>query len=163
MSSLGWVMQGVGAVVLVAVLAGAMVPAAMPPGFGQVDVAIGATAWCGGGAVVLVVDGRALDRYVLPGLRDAGIPRIDVLVVRSDARTAQRTVDSLRRRWPGVGVIAPTVDGRPAVDGAAHPSTGATTAIGGLRLVVAGNSGGRHLDVRVTPRAGPSSSPGDPC
>jgi hypothetical protein len=95
---------------------------------------------------------------VLSGLREAGIRRVDVVVVRSAARTAHDTVDTLRRRWPSVGVVAPSVDGAPAIDGAVAPPTGATAAVGGLRLAVVGNSGG-HLDVRVRPRAGPSRSP----
>jgi competence protein ComEC len=165
----GRVVQAVGLLVLVGAIGRGMVPAGAPQAFDEVDVAIGAAAWRGGGAVVLVLDGRAVDRYVLSGLREASIRRVDVVVVRSAARTAHDTVETLRRRWPGVGVLAPSVaDAAPVaprisgasgvqIDGAVAPPTGATIAVGGLRLAVVGNSGGR-LDVRVTPRAGPSSS-----
>jgi competence protein ComEC len=154
----GRVLQGVGAVVMVGALVRALAPVGVPPGFGSDDIAIGATAWRGGGAVILVVDGRALDRYVLSGLREAGIPRVDVVVLRSVARTALDTVGTMRRRWPGVAVVAPSLDGRPALDGAIDPPTGATIAVGGLHLAVVGDSGG-HLDVRIWPRAEPSPSP----
>jgi competence protein ComEC len=159
----GRVAQGAGAVLLAGAVVRALVPVGVPPGSGAVDVALGATAWRGGGAVVLVVDGRAVDRYVLSGLREASIGRVDAVVVRSTARTARDTVHTLRRRWPGVGVLAPSVGGRPAVDvdGAVDPPAGATIHLGGLRLAVVGNSGG-HLDVRVRSRAGSSSSPVGP-
>jgi hypothetical protein len=60
---------------------------------------------------------------------------------------------TLRGRWPGVDVLAPAGGERPAVDGAVSPPAGAVVDVGGLRLAVRGNSGGR-LDVRVEPRAG---------
>jgi hypothetical protein len=159
--AVGWVLQGVGALVVVGAIVRGMALAEVPQGFDEVDVALGAAAWRGGGAVVLVVDGRAVDRYVLSGLREASIRRVDVVVVRSAARTAHDTVDTLRRRWPGVGVVAPSVGGGPAVDGAVAPPTGATIGVGGLRLAVVGNSGG-HLDVRVRPRLGVAPSPAVP-
>jgi competence protein ComEC len=151
----GTVLQLLGGLAAGVALVGAAVPPAPAPAAGvdEVAVAIGATAWRGGGAVVLEVDGRAVDRYVQAGLPEAYIRRVDAVVVRTAARMSRDTVATLRRRWPRVGVLAPEDDrGSPAVEGAASPPTGAAVDIGGLRVVVTRNTGGR-LDVQVEPRA----------
>jgi hypothetical protein len=115
---------------------------------------IGATLWQGGGAAVVVLDGRARDGVVLGGLRRARVSRVDMVVVRTAAQAAVEVVATLRRRWPTAAVLAPRPEGaapgdrRSSVDGAVSPPAGAAVDIGGLRVTVEGSTVGR-LDVRV--------------
>jgi competence protein ComEC len=140
-----------GVVIAALVTRGGSVP---PPG-GQA-LGAGATLWQGGGATVVVVDGRARDSSVLAGLRDAGARRVDVVVLRSDARSAADLVATLRRVWPVGTVLAPVATSPRAGGGAdaaasLSPPSGTVIDVGGLRLVVVANAGGR-IEVDVAPR-----------
>jgi competence protein ComEC len=116
----------------------------------------GATLWRGGGATVLVIDGRVHAGSVLAGLRDAGARRVDVVVLRSGARAASDLVTVLRRAWPVGTVLAPAGQPAPAaldagVAGGLSPPSGTVIDVGGLRLTVVSNAGGR-IEVEVGPR-----------
>lgn len=126
-------------------------------GDSPVELGFGATLWRGGGAAVVVLDGRARDDAVLAGLRRAGVERVDLVVLRTDARAASGVATGLRRRWPGLAVLSPRAGGAPGApgearppDGAISPAPGTVLEIGGLRACVTANAGGR-LDVRVEP------------
>jgi hypothetical protein len=94
-------------------------------------------------------------------LRDRGVARLDVVVLRTAAQGAAELAATLRRRWPGVVVLGPE-DSRSVarrVDGIAPvtvPSTGAVIDLGGLRLTVSASTRER-LDVRIALRE--SSTP----
>ncbi|MGH9228429.1 MAG: ComEC/Rec2 family competence protein [Acidimicrobiales bacterium] len=122
----------------------------------------GAQLWQGGGAAALTVDGRARDAAVLSGLRDRGVARLDVVVLRTSALGAAEVAATLRRRWPGAVVLGPAGSGAAArrVDGVGSvtvPTTGTVIDLGGLRLTVTGSSPER-LDVRIALRGTVSES-----
>jgi competence protein ComEC len=149
-----------GRVTMAGVVIAALVPTGGPavPSGGQA-LGAGATLWQGGGATVLVLDGRVRDSSVLAGLRDAGARRVDVVVLRSGARAASDLVAVLRRAWPVGTVLAPGAAsppaGRPA-DGpvAVSPPSGTVIDVGGLRVTVVSNAGDRiEVDVEPRPRS----------
>ncbi len=117
------------------------------------SVGPGAQVWQGGGAAALAVDGRAGEAAVLAGLRDRGVTRLDVLVLRTAARGAAEVAATVRRRWPGISVLGPEGSAPAArgVDGAGPvtvPAPGTVIDVGGLRLTV-GDSGLERLDVLI--------------
>jgi competence protein ComEC len=117
----------------------------------------GAQLWQGGGAAALTVDGRAREAVVLAGLRDRGVARLDVIVLRTTAQGAAEVVATVRRRWPGVAVLGPEGWARAAgrIDGVgpvAVPASGTVIEVGGLRLTV-DDSVTERLDVRIELRA----------
>jgi competence protein ComEC len=117
----------------------------------------GAQLWQGGGAAALTVDGRAREAVVLAGLRDRGVARLDVIVLRTTAQGAAEVVATVRRRWPGVAVLGPEGWARAAgrIDGVgpvAVPASGTVIELGGLRLTV-DDSVTERLDVRIELRA----------
>lgn len=130
----------------------ALLAAALPPGApapGPVEVAIGATAWRTAGASVLVLDGRAVDRYVLTGTREAAIADVDAIIVRTASRRAMETTATLRRRWPGARVFAPPDATRSSPpDTAIAPPPGTIVGFGALRLTFHSVTADR-LDVRI--------------
>jgi competence protein ComEC len=143
--------------------------AATRGGLGLIDgqaVGPGAQLWRAGGTAALVVDGRASEEAVLAGLRDRGVGRLDIVVLRTAAQAAAEVAATLRRRWPGVVVLGP---GRPGsserqVDGlgsVAVPSTGTVIDLGGLRLTVR-KGGAERLDVRIALREQPADRPRAP-
>ncbi len=164
---------GAGGLALAAVLVAAALPGG---GTGTVGPAMsgegrslgaGATLWVRGGAAVLVVDGRARAGPLLAGLRDAGVGRVDVVVLRSGARAAHDVLAVLRRGRPVRTVLTPAPPGGGTAAGTApasapgpaagpSPPAGTVLDVGGLRLTVLSNTGG-HLDVEVTPR--PATAP----
>ena len=116
----------------------------------------GAQLWQGGGAAAVIVDGRARDAAVLAGLRDRGVARLDVVVLRTAAQGAAEVAATLRRRWPGVVVLGPGGSSSAArrIDGVAPvtvPTTGTVIDLGGLRLTVSASNQER-LDVRIALR-----------
>lgn len=127
-----------------------------PTRTGPVELGMGATAWRGRGAVVVVVDGRAAPARVLGGLRDAGVTAVDAVVLRSNARSTADLLAVLRRRWPGLGVVAPppAPDGRGPPEGAVVPSAATTLSVGDLRVALRPAAG--RLDAVVSPPASPS-------
>ncbi|MFP3902051.1 MAG: ComEC/Rec2 family competence protein, partial [Acidimicrobiia bacterium] len=149
----------------VAVTAATLVAALGRPdgaaGTGSASLGIGATASWSEGAVVVELDGRARDGAVLGRLRAEGIDRVHVVVARTRARGIAGVVATLRRRWPGLVVLAPAPPpGEPdagAPPGAMHPPAGSVVEIGGLRVTVEANTGGR-LETRIVPL----DSGGDP-
>jgi hypothetical protein len=109
--------------------------------------------WRGGGAAVVVLDGRATETSLLPALRSAGVGRVDVLVVRTAADRALAAAGQVRRRWPRVVVLVPdAVQGR--VVGAIAPTDGSSMVVGGLRVVF-DTADGERLEPTIGP-AGPS-------
>jgi competence protein ComEC len=127
---------------------------------------IGATLWRGGGAAVVVLDGRARDDVVLAGLRRERVERVDVVVVRSAARAASEAAATLSRRWPGASVLVPApADAGPngghlPVDGAVSPPAGSVFEIGGLRLTVTGTTVERlEVELAPVPRPTPERPP----
>jgi competence protein ComEC len=147
------VTRGAAALLAVTVLVHA---AAVGRGPGRIDgeaVGPGAQLWQGGGAAALIVDGRARDETVLAGLRDLGVSRLDVVVLRTAAQGAAEVAATLRRLWPGVVVLGPHGSGSAArrigvVGSVAVPATGTVIDLGGLRLTVSGSTPER-LDVRI--------------
>src|SRR5262245_1926232 len=126
----------------------------------------GAPVWQAGGAAALAVDGRAREGAVLAGLRERGVARLDVLVLRTTAQGAAEVAATVRRRWPGVAVLGPEGSARVArgVDGVGPPATSITVPaagtvidVGGLRLTV-GDSVRERLDVRIELRPAVSES-----
>jgi hypothetical protein len=94
---------------------------------------------------------------VLAGLRDRGVARLDVIVLRTTAQGAAEVVATVRRRWPGVAVLGPEGWARAAgrIDGVgpvAVPASGTVIEVGGLRLTV-DDSVTERLDVRIELRA----------
>jgi hypothetical protein len=144
----------------VAIAAGViLLPARAGPAHagGPYVLGAGATGWTAGGGAVAAIDGRATDAAVLAGLRTRDVDHLDVLVVRTRAPAAATVVATLRRRWPGLTVVAPS--GAP-VPGAVSPPAGSSLTAGSLHLTVLGGGDGR-LDVRVESvgRAPPARAP----
>jgi competence protein ComEC len=159
-----------GVVTAVAVVAAAAPLGGVSPGRLELPLGVGATLWCRGGACVVVLDGRARDDAVLAGLRAERVPRVDLVIVRTSARSVGEVVSTMRKRWPDVVVFAPRPGstppvgaGVPVVPAALSPPAGTVLDVGGLRLTVAANTGGR-LDVEVAPvpAAGSRASPPAP-
>ena len=147
------VARGTAALTVGAVLAHAAAAGRGPRLLDGESVGPGAQVWQGGGAAALTVDGRAREAAVLAGLRDRGVPRLDVLVLRTKARGAAEVAATVRRRWPGVAVLGPEGSARAArgVDGVgpvAVPAFGTVIEVGGLRLTV-NESGTERLEVRI--------------
>lgn len=144
--------------------------AAAAGGPGVIDggaVGPGAQLWQGGGAAAVIVDGRAREEAVLAGLRDRGVARLDVVVLRTAAPAAAEVAATLRRRWPRVVVLGPAVSAAAArrvanLGSVAVPTAGTVVDLGGLRLTVQG-SGAERLDVGVVlRRAQPDSARAPP-
>ncbi|HET6835827.1 MAG TPA: ComEC/Rec2 family competence protein [Acidimicrobiales bacterium] len=157
------VTRGAAALVAVAVLVHAAAASRGPGLVNGEAVGPGAQLWQGGGAAALIVDGRARDMAVLSGLRDRGVARLDVVVLRTAAQGAAELAATLRRRWPGVVVLGPEDSSSMArrVDGVAPvtvPSTGAVIDLGGLRLTVSASTRER-LDVRIALRESATPPP----
>jgi competence protein ComEC len=129
------------------------------------SLGVGAMLWQAGGAGVLVVDGRARDDAVLAGLREHGVARVDLVVLRTPARAGAEVSATLQRRWSDLVVFAPEgAPGAPAVRAAgrevASPPTGTVLDVGGLRLTVVANTAER-LDVDIeVPTPADELSPG---
>ncbi len=153
-----WVRR-IGVGLVAAALVGAAWP--RPPATGPVELGLGATAWRGREASVLVADGRARAEAVLGGLREAGVGRLDAVVLRSNARSTADLVAVLRRRWPRVNVVAPpAADGRAPPPGAVALPAGTAVAVGDLAVAVTTGTPG-HLEVSVTSGpGGPTAVPG---
>jgi competence protein ComEC len=142
--------------------------AAAAGGPGVIDgeaVGPGAQLWQDGGAAAVVVDGRAREEAVLAGLRDRGVTRLDVVVLRTSAPAAAEVAAVLRRRWPAVLVLGPSgsAAGRRIADlgPVTVPTGGSVVDLGGLRLTVRG-SGTERLDVGVALRRTPDSARAPP-
>jgi competence protein ComEC len=158
-----------GVVTALAVVAAAAPLGSASPGRLELPLGVGATLWRRGGACVVVLDGRARDEAVLAGLRAERVPRVDLVIVRTSARSAGDVVSTLRTRWPDVVVLAPRPGSTPpglappVVPAALSPPGGTVLDVGGLRLTVTANTGGR-LDVEVAPvpAAGSGTSPPAP-
>ena len=151
----GRALRGAAASVLVAVTVSAAVPSTGGAvAEGEQPLGAGATLWRGGGAAVLVLDGRASDDAVLGGLRRARVTRVDVVILRTSARGAGEVLATLRRARPVGAVMAPRPpgarpgDGHATAVGAVSPPVGTALDVGGLRLTVLGNSADR-LDISV--------------
>ena len=92
----------------------------------------------------MIVDGRAREEAVLAGLRDRGVARLDLVVLRTAAPAAAEVAATLRRRWPGVLVLGPAGSAVAArrlanLGSVAVPTEGSVIDVGGLRLTVDGS------------------------
>jgi competence protein ComEC len=150
--------RGAAALVAVAVLAHAAAAGRASDVIDDEGVGLGARLWQNGGAAALIVDGRARAAAVLAGLRERGVVRLDVVVLRTATVGAADVADTLRRRWPAVVVLSPEglVPASRREDGGqvAVPATGTVIDLGGLRLTVSGSTRER-LDVRIALLDGP--------
>ncbi|HEX2563798.1 MAG TPA: ComEC/Rec2 family competence protein [Acidimicrobiales bacterium] len=161
------VARGCAALVAIVVLVHA---AAAAGGSGVIDgeaVGPGAQLWQDGGAAAVIVDGRAREEALLAGLRDRGVARVDVVVLRTAAPAAAEVAATLRRRWPRVVVLGSAGSAAAArrvanLGSVAVPTAGTVVDVGGLRLTVEG-SGAERLDVGVVlRRAQPDSARAPP-
>jgi competence protein ComEC len=160
------VARGGAALVGVVVLAHTAAAAGGPGVIDGEAVGPGAQLWQDGGAAAVVVDGRAREEAVLAGLRDRGVTRLDVVVLRTSAPAAAEVAATLRRRWPSVLVLGPSgsaAAGRRIADlgPVTVPAGGSVVDLGGLRLTVRG-SGAERLDVGVALRRTPASARAPP-
>jgi hypothetical protein len=108
------------------------------------------------------VDGRAREESLLAGLRDRGVVRLDIVVLRTAAPAAAEVAATLRRRWPGVIVLGPTGSAAAArrvanLGWVAVPTAGTVVDVGGLRLTVRGSRTDR-LDVGIVIRGAAADS-----
>jgi competence protein ComEC len=150
--------RGAAALVAVAVLAHGAAAGRTSDVIDDEAVGPGARLWQNGGAAALIVDGRARAAAVLAGLRERGVVRVDVVVLRTATVGAADVADTLRRRWPAVVVLSPEglvpAPRREDADRVAVPATGTVIDLGGLRLTVSGSTQER-LDVRIALLGGP--------
>jgi competence protein ComEC len=159
--------HGCAALMAIAVLVHAAAAAGGPGVIDGEAVGFGAQVWRCGGAAAVIVDGRAREEAVLAGLRDRGVGRLDVVVLRTAAPAATEVAAALRRRWPGVVVLGPAGSAAAArrvadLGSVAVPIAGTVVDVGGLRLTVRG-SGTERLDVDVVlRRAQPASARAPP-
>ena len=156
------VTRGSAALVAIVVLVHAAGAAGGPGVIDGAAVGPGAQLWQGGGAAAVIVDGRAREEAVLAGLRDRGVARLDVVVLRTAAPAAAEVAATLRRRWPRVVVLGPAGSAAAArrvanLGSVAVPTAGTVVDVGGLRLTVQG-SGAEWLDVGVVLRRAPPGS-----
>jgi competence protein ComEC len=126
----------------------------------------GAQLWQGGGAAAVIVDGRAREEAVLAGLRERGVARLDLIVLRTAAPAAAEVAATLRRRWPGVLVLGPSGSAGAAprvadLGPVAVPTGRSVVDMGGLRLTVR-DGGAERLDVAVALRRAPDSARAPP-
>jgi competence protein ComEC len=150
------------ALVAVLVLVHAAAAAGAPGVIDGEAAGAGAQLWQGGGAAAVIVDGRAREEAVLAGLRDRGVARLDIVVLRTAAPAAAEVAATLRRRWPGVLVLGPAGSAAAArrvanLGPVAVPIGGTVVDVGGLRLTVRG-SGTDRLDVGIVLRRAPPDS-----
>jgi competence protein ComEC len=132
----GRVVRWIGVVGALGVLIAAVVPdhGAVEPS-GPVALGSGMVLWRGGGATALEIDGRASESGLWAGLRQAGVRRVDLLVLRTEATRAIAVAARARERWPSVVVLAlPGVVG--LLPDAVAPPSGAVIELGRLRLRV---------------------------
>jgi competence protein ComEC len=103
---------------------------------GHVEVGPGMELWRSQRAAVVVIDGRAREDWLLPELRRHGVPRVDVVIVRTPANRAIAVAARLREQWPATTVLAPAVvaeDVAGRLPGAITPDAGPFD-LDGLRL-----------------------------
>lgn len=113
----------------------------LPPGMVEVG---GAELWRGGaGATVLVVPGDARAGALLSGLRQRGVGRLDLVVLRSAGPQAAATLAVVAERVEVDQVWAPR--GSPAPEADEPPAT--TLEAGGLRVRT--RSSGERLEIEV--------------
>lgn len=104
---------------------------------GLVELGSGMDLWRGGGAAVVVIDGRATEDWIALALRREDVERVDVLVLRTPANRAVALAATLVERWPQLIVLAPAeVTETPGVriEGALTPPPGMTMTVGDLQL-----------------------------
>lgn len=113
---------------------------------GRHALGAGAELVVGGGRTVLIVDGRAAAGLTMGGLRELGVDRVDVLVLRSQAASTLAIAEALAQRVTVSAILAPAplpLDGATVVDGRE------ALRLGAHEVVVASGRDGR-LDVSVS-------------
>lgn len=128
-----------GAVVVVSTVAMAalVAPAGDAAEDGLVELGPGMDLWRGGGAAVVVADGRATDEWLTSALHHEDVDQVDILVIRTPANRAVAVATTLLERWPDLVVLAPAeITEQPGdrIAGAITPARGATLEVGTLRL-----------------------------
>ncbi|MGI8663749.1 MAG: ComEC/Rec2 family competence protein [Acidimicrobiales bacterium] len=107
------------------------------PGPAEASLSRGAVLWRDG-ASVLVIDGRARADDVLAGLREAGVDRLDVLVVRSTSPTAVGVAEAVEGREEIGEVFEPR-----------HVAAAVERRVGQLVVAVEPSGSGLAVEVRV--------------
>ena len=102
---------------------------------------------------------QARREEAVAGLRDRGVKRLDLVVLRTAAPAATEVATALRRRWPGVLVLGPAgsaVAARRLADlgSVAVPAEGSVIDVGGLRLTVDGSERAARCRRRAPSSAG---------
>ncbi|MEO7555228.1 MAG: ComEC/Rec2 family competence protein [Acidimicrobiales bacterium] len=88
-------------------------------------------------AIVVVIDGRARADAVLAGLRQAGVGRVDLVVVRTSSTAATAVLAAVRQRGEVTDVLGPDVPGERSL------------VLGGLRVSVEPADGSLTVDVAI--------------
>jgi competence protein ComEC len=120
---------GVVAVLVTAVLPGSQQPARA----GEASAGAGLQVWRATGATLAVIDGRVTETALVSAVHAAGPSRLDVLIVRTDARRAATVAAAARHHWPRVVVLAPALVAD-RLPGAATPPPGSVVDVGDLRI-----------------------------
>ena len=117
----------------------------------------GAVVWRAGGATVLELAGGVHPDRLLAALRQAGVRRLDLVVLSSGGSTTAAQVGAIRHHWPVADVLEPSGG---TVPGASVPSIGWASIIGALSVdVVAVRP---RLEVSVEPLIRSISRDGEP-
>jgi ComEC/Rec2-related protein len=124
-----------GGLMLVAIVAMAMVAGAQggSPAAGLVEVGRGVDLWRGGGAAVVVVDGRAVADNLATQLRAEGVRRVDAVVTRTSSPRAAAAARALHERWPAAVILAPSA-AADLVAPAIIPEDRSVMTVGALRI-----------------------------
>jgi competence protein ComEC len=127
----------------------ALAVARPPPDVADADLAIGARLWRRDGAVVLVLAGNADEGSVLRALREAGVRRVDVLVLRSGGSAAARLAAAVRQREGVRVVIAPP--GHHVPGAVAAPAGRSEIGVGTARVEMRSVGGRLEVDIGAPP------------
>jgi competence protein ComEC len=128
---------GAGVIVATVTAAALVAPTKGSAPDGLVELGPGMDLWRGGGAAVVVVDGRATEEGLTFALQREHVDRVDLLVIRTPANRAVAVATTLRERWPRLVILAPAeITEQPGdrITGATTPATGAAFQVGTLRL-----------------------------
>ena len=146
-----WLSLGAVAVIAVVLFFSLPRQASITPGEHIVG---GASLWRGSGsrpATVLVISGSAQGPTLLAGLRTMGIDRLDLLIVRSTARSAEELASEVRSRFEVGDLWAP---GNSTLDARSEIPSGPVTG-GSLRIKVARAPATLEPSIELLPTSDP--------
>ncbi len=121
---------------------------------GRTEVADGVELWRDG-AIVVQVAGTANPARALAGLREAGVRRVDLVVLSGNGTRSAAVLQALRHRWAVDAVWAPPGG---SVVGARSPPVGSSVVLGRLQITV--RRVRPRLQARVAVTGGRVASPG---